>query len=153
MNGSPSKKKFLGVLLLATVVPISVILGVNLWLSSQGCSHTFCPNLDIIFVRSVTLDSNGWVTFNMTGAYAYDNTIKTVTVLKEPWPGYQPAPPPLGSVSLTSNNFLPAQATLILSVQFQGVTWQPSENYTFAITTYEGLGMEVQGCLNGCWKP
>lgn len=150
MTGISSKRRTQGVVLLVGLVAVLVVSGVDLWLGSHACDSTFCPNYDIIDINSVTLSSNGWATFNMTGAQAYNHTIKTVTAVKEPYPGYQPAPTPLGTVYLSSNNFLPAKRILILSVQFQGVTWQPAVNYTFGITTYEGPWLEVQGCLSGC---
>ncbi len=150
MNGKPSDKRILGITLLTAAVLVLAALVGGAWLvSSQGCSHTFCPNLDIVGVYPVTLGSNGWVTFNMTGAQAFNHVISAVTAVNE---STYPYPQPLGSVSLSSNNVLPAKGNLILSVQFQGVTWQPRVWYAFSILL-EGstrLGITVYQCLSEC---
>ena len=147
VNREHSKRKTLGIILLATIMSILVILGVDLWLGSQQC---VCPNPDLIGVYSVTLGSNGWVTFNMTGAYDPNFYFVIHTVKAYNTSNIDSSTPPIGSVYPSSNNVLPPRGKLILSVQFQGVVWQPGVRYTFTILNYQGYGINVYQCLNGC---
>ncbi len=128
------------------VVTALVLSGVGLWLSNQQCG--FCGYTDVIGVNSVTLGSNGWVTFNMSGAFSYNFVISTVKAYNVS--SIYPYTPSLGSVSLSSNNVLPPKGKLILSIQFQGITWQPGVKYTLALRDSQGWGPNVYQCLNGC---
>lgn len=117
-----------------------------LWYSSM--SPTYLQPVHIV-PSGFSFGPSGKVTFELINWH--DTNVSIIQVTAE-----STVPQWSGSVSPTGNNVVPPQsnlnpqANLNLTVQFAGVSWQPSSNYYF--TLYDSLGNKIQwaACPSAC---